>query len=77
MNLDQKDNLQKQIDERLERSIEPSTSQGASPIVSVKKQDRRTRWVTDLREMNMQTVKDSNPLTSLEGATVFLSLDTC
>ena len=50
----------------------------------MKKKDRRTRWVTDLRELNKQTVKDSYPLTniqeilhSLQGATVFSSLDAC
>ena len=33
----------------------------ASPLVLVKKKDRQTRWVTDLRELNKQTVKDSYP----------------
>ena len=40
--------------------------------------------VTDLRELNKQTVKDSYPLTniqeilhSLQGPTVFSSLDAC
>ena len=44
----------------------------------MKKKDRLTRWVTDLRELNKQRVKDSYPLTniqeifhSLQGATVF------
>ena len=53
-----------------------------SPLVLVKKKDRQTRWVTDLRELNKQTVKDSYPLTttqeilhSLLGATLFSSLD--
>ena len=56
----------------------------ASPLVLVKKKDKRTRWVTDLRELNKQTIKDSYPITNiqellycLEGATVFLSLDAC
>ena len=56
----------------------------ALPLVPVKKKDGRTRWVTDLRELNKQTVKDSYPLTniqeilhSLKGATVFSSLDAC
>ena len=42
------------------------------------------RWVTNLRELNKQTIKDSYPLTniqevlhSLQGATVFSSLDAC
>ena len=81
MNPDQKDNLQKQIDERLEQGvIEPSVSPWAPQLVPVKKKDWRTRWVTDLRELNKQTVKDRYPLTniqeilhSLQGATVFSS----
>ena len=55
-----------------------------SPLVPVKKKDGWTRWVTDLREVNKQTVKDSYLLTniqeillSLQGATVFSSLDAC
>ena len=54
----------------------------ALPLVPVRKKDGRRRWVTDLRELNKQTVKDSYPLTniqeilhSLQGATVFSSLD--
>ena len=50
----------------------------------MKKKDGCTRWVTDLRELNKQTVKDSYPLMniqeiqhSLQGATVFTSLDAC
>ena len=50
-----------------------------------REEERRwTRWVTDLRELNKQTVKDSYPLTniqeilhSLQGAPVFSSLDAC
>ena len=55
-----------------------------SPLVPVKKKDGRTRWVTEIRELNKQTVKDSYPLTniqeilhSLQGAMVFSSLDAC
>ena len=51
----------------------------------MKKKDGWRRWVTDLRELNKQRIKDSCPLTniqeilhSLRGATVFfLSLDAC
>ena len=50
----------------------------------MKKKDGRKRWVTDLRELNKQTVKDNYPLTniqeilhSLQGATVFSFLDPC
>ena len=55
-----------------------------APLVPVKKKDGLTRWVTDLMELNKQTVKDSYPLTniqkilhSLQGAKVFSSLDAC
>ena len=51
---------------------------------ALKKKDGRTRWVTDRRELNKQTVKDSYPLIniqeilhSLQGATVFSALDAC
>ena len=64
--------------------IKPSISPWVSPLVPMKKKGGRTRWVTDLRELNKQTVKDSYPLTniqeilhSLQGATVFSSLDAC
>ena len=50
----------------------------------MKKKDGWTRWVTDLRELNKQSFKDSYPLTniqerlhSLQGTTVFSSLDAC
>ena len=74
-----------QIDEWLEQGvIKPSVSPWASPLVLVKKKDRRTRWVTDLRELNKQTIKDSYPLPnikeilhSLQGSTLFSSLDAC
>ena len=79
MNPDQKENLRDQIDKWLEQGvIEPSISPWASPLVPVKKKDGRTRWVTDLRELNKQTVKDIQKiLHSLQGATVFSSLDAC
>ena len=64
LNPDQKDNLCDQIDEWLEQGvIEPSVSPWASPLIPVKKKDRQTRWVTDLREFNKQTVKDNNVAT--------------
>ena len=85
LNPDQKTNLQKQINKWLEQGvIEPSVSPWAMPLVRVKKKDGRTRWVTDLRELNKQKVKDSYPLTniqeilhSLQGAMVFSFLDAC
>ena len=45
--------------------MEPSVSPWVSVIVTVKKKDGRMRWVTDLRELNKQTVKDSYPLMSI------------
>ena len=85
LNPDQKENLRDQIDEWIEHGvIEPSLSPWVSPLVPVKKKDGRTRWVTDLRELNKQTFKDSYPLMniqeilhSLQGATLFLSLNAC
>ena len=53
LNPDQKENLRNQIDKWLEQEvIEPLVSPWASPLVPVKKKDGRTRWVTDLRELN-------------------------
>ena len=67
LNLDQKDNLRKQIDKWLEQGvIEPSVSPCVSRLVPVKKNDGRTRWVTDLGEFNKKTCKDSNPLTNIQ-----------
>ena len=86
LNPDQKGNLRDQIDEWIEQGVvEPLVSPWASPLVPVKKKkDGRTRWVTDLRKLNKQTIKDSYPLTniqeilhSLQGAMVFSSLDAC
>ena len=85
LNPDQKENLHDQIDEWLEQGvIEPSVSPWWLPQVPVKKKDGQTRWVTDLRELNKQTVKDSYLLTniqeilhSLQGTTEFSSLDAC
>ena len=66
------------------RVIKPTVSPWVLSLVPLKKKDGRTRWVADLRELNKQTVKDSYPLTniqeilhSLQGATVFSSLDAC
>ena len=85
LNPDQKDNLCTQINEWLEQGvIKPSVSHWASPLVPVKKKDGMNRWVTDLRELDKQTIKDSYPLMNiqeilhiLQGATVFSSLDAC
>ena len=82
---DQKENLRDQIDKWLEQGVtEPLVSPWALPLVPVKKKDGWIRWVTDLRELNKQTVKNNYPLTnkqeilhSLQGATVFSFLDAC
>ena len=78
LNPDKMDILQKQIDEWLEQGIiETSVSPWVLPLVPVNTKDGRTRWVTDLRELIKQTVKDSYPPTniqeilhSLQGATL-------
>ena len=85
LNPDQKKNVHDQMDEWLEQGvIEPLVSPWALLLVPVKKKEGQTRWVTDLRELNKQTVQDSYPLTniqeilhSLQGAKVFSSLDAC
>ena len=82
LNPDQRSDLKNQIDDWIhERVIEPSNSPWASPLVPVKKKDGRMRWVTDLRGLNSQTVKDAYPLANiqenlqkLKGATVFCLL---
>ena len=62
LNPDQKDNLHDQIDVWLEQGvIEPSVSPWTSPLVTVKKKDGPTRWVTDLRELNKQTKMTATP----------------
>ena len=72
LNPDQKNNLRDQINEWLEPGvIEPWVSPRALPIVPLEKNDGRTRWVTDLRELNKQTVKDSPQ--SARRYSVFLS----
>ena len=73
------------IDEWLEQGVsELSVSPWALSLIPVKKKDRQTWWVTDLRKLNKQAVKNSYPLTniqeilhSLQGLTVFSSLDAC
>ena len=56
MNPDQKGNLRDQIDEWIEQGvIKPAVSPWVSPLIPVKKKNGRTRWVTDLRELNKQT----------------------
>ena len=60
LNPDQKENLRDQKDEWLEQEvIKPSVSPWAFPLVPVKKKDGKTRWVTGIRELNKETVKDS------------------
>ena len=60
LNPDQRSDLKNQINDWIhEVVIEPLNSPWASPLVPVKKKDGRTRWVTDLRELNRQIVKDA------------------
>ena len=73
LNPDQKENLRDQIDEWLEQGvIEPSVSPWVSPLVPMKKKDGQMRWVTDLRDLNKQTVKNSYPLMNIQA--IFHSL---
>ena len=62
--------------------IEPANSPWALPLVPVKKKDGRTRWVTDLRQLNEVTIKDAYPLTNIQenlqkGAKIFTSIEAC
>jgi len=85
LNPDQCVNLKEQLDEWIQQEIiEPANSPWASPLVPVKKKDGRTRWVTDLRQLNDVTIKDAYPLTNiqenlqkLKGAKIFISIDAC
>ena len=57
LNPDRKDNLHDQIDKWLEQGvIKPSMNPLASPLIPLKKKDRKTRWITDLRELNKKTI---------------------
>jgi len=65
LNPDQRAHLKEQLDEWIQQVItEHAKSPWASPQVPVKKKDGRTRWVTDLRQLNDITIKDSYPLTT-------------
>ena len=56
-----------QLDEWIQQGIiEPANSPWASTLVPVKKKDGRTRWVTDLRQLNDVTIKDAYPLTNIQ-----------
>jgi len=74
-----------QLDDWIQQGIiEPANSPWASPLIPVKKEDGRTRWVTDLRQLNDVTIKDAYFLTNiqenlqkLKGAKIFTSIDTC
>ena len=62
----QRSDLKNQIDDWIhEGVIETSNSPWESPLVPVKKKDGRTRWITDLRGLNSQTVKDAYPLENI------------
>ena len=85
LNPDQRSNLKDQLDEWIQQGIiEPANSPWASPLVPVKKKDRRTRWVQYLRLLNDLTVTDAYPLTNiqenlqkLKGSKIFSSIDAC
>ena len=77
--------MKEQLDEWIQQGIiEPANSPWASPLVPVKKKDGRTRWVTDLRQLNDVLIKDADPLTNiqenlqkLKGAKIFTSINAC
>ena len=77
------DEIDKQIDEMLERDvIQPSKSPWASSIVMVSEKDGSKRFCIDYRKLNYVTVKDSYPipridasLEQLDGAQWFSCLD--
>ena len=81
--LNQKDNLQQEDETKSNGTF----SESLSVAIGTCKEEGwevKVGHSTDLRELNMQTVKDSYPLTniqdilhSLQGATVFSSLDAC
>ena len=85
LNPDQRANLMEQLDDWIQQGIiEPANSPWASPLIPVKKEDGRTRWVTDLRQLNDVTIKDAYFLTNiqenlqkLKGAKIFTSIDAC
>ena len=59
--------MKEQFDEWIQQGIiEPANSPWASPLVPVKKNDGRTRCVTDLRLLNDVTVKLAYPLTNIQ-----------
>ncbi|GFS61905.1 retrovirus-related Pol polyprotein from transposon 412 [Trichonephila clavipes] len=59
--------VNKQIEEWLnEGIIRPSTSEYASPIVMVKKEDGSSRMCIDYRKLNQKLVKDKFPLPIIE-----------
>ena len=82
MNPDQKDNLQKQMVEWLEQGvIKPLVSPWASPLVPMKKKDQvghrpeRAKQSDSQGHLPLMNIQET--LHSLQGATVFLSLDAC
>lgn len=85
LNPDQLDNLEKQIKAWKDTGvIEPAVSPWGFRLVPVLKKNGKTRWCVDYRELNAQTIKDSYPLTNIQGnleklsgAKIFSTLDSC
>ena len=75
--------IKKEIDRCLEKNlIRPSKSPWASPVVLVKKKNRKMRFCVDYRKLNAVTKKDKYPLPlineiidHLNGAKWFTSID--
>ena len=85
LNPDQLDNLEKQIKAWKDTGvIEPAVSPWGFRLVPVMKKNGKTRWCVDYRGLNAQTIKDSYPLTNIQGnleklsgAKIFSTLDSC